>query len=59
MISEAEIMGGALKKAKITFTCPHEVKDKLESWAQSENRTLSNLIETLVAEALKQKEGNK
>ncbi|MUG93330.1 hypothetical protein F7734_13190 [Scytonema sp. UIC 10036] len=42
----------ATKKAKITFTCPHEVRDKLESLAKRENRTLSNLVEKLVMDAI-------
>jgi hypothetical protein len=34
------------------FTCEHKVKDCLAEWAESENRTVSNLVETLVEEAL-------
>ena len=47
---------GATKKAKVTFTCEHEMKDYLSEWANSENRTLSNLVETLVAEAIAARE---
>ncbi|MEG4031881.1 MULTISPECIES: ribbon-helix-helix domain-containing protein [unclassified Microcoleus] len=39
---------GVTKKAKITFTCEPSLKDGLEEWAQSESRTLSNLIEMLI-----------
>ncbi|AFZ61324.1 ribbon-helix-helix domain-containing protein (plasmid) [Anabaena sp. PCC 7938] len=38
---------GTNKKVKITFTCTPELKDELQQWADSENRTLSNLVETL------------
>jgi hypothetical protein len=43
---------GATKKAKVTFTCEHEMKDYLSEWANTENRTISNLVETLVGEAI-------
>lgn len=43
---------GATKKAKVTFTCEHEMKDYLSEWADTENRTMSNLVETLVEEAI-------
>jgi hypothetical protein len=42
---------GVTKKAKITFTCEPELKDGLEVWAQSESRTLSNLVEMLIRQA--------
>lgn len=47
---------GETKKAKVMFTCEHEVKEKLANWAKSENRTVSNLVETLVMDALAAKE---
>jgi hypothetical protein len=34
------------------FICEQEVKDFLEEWASSENRTVSNLVETLVTDAI-------
>jgi hypothetical protein len=43
---------GVTRKARVMFTCEHEVKDELSEWADSENRTISNLVETLVQEAL-------
>jgi len=43
---------GVTKKAKVTFTCESETKDCLQEWASAENRTLSNLVETLVTEAI-------
>lgn len=47
---------GVTKKAKVMFTCEHEVKDKLTEWAKQEKRTVSNLVEKLVTEALETKE---
>ena len=46
---------GVTKKAKITFTCEPSLKDGLEGWAQSESRTLSNLIEMLVRQAYQER----
>jgi GIY-YIG catalytic domain len=40
------------KKAKITFTCSHELRDELEAIAEQEDRTLSKLVERLVTKAL-------
>ncbi|PAX58339.1 ribbon-helix-helix domain-containing protein [Brunnivagina elsteri] len=43
---------GVTKKAKITFTCSDELKEELQKWANRENRTLSNLIETMAEKAV-------
>jgi hypothetical protein len=43
---------GVTKKAKVTFTCEFTMKDYLGEWAGAENRTISNLVETLVGEAI-------
>lgn len=43
---------GKTKKAQVMFTCTHEVKDFLIKWAARENRTVSNLVETLVVDAI-------
>lgn len=43
---------GATKKAKVMFTCEHEIKEKLTERAKLQNRTVSNLVETLVIDAL-------
>jgi predicted transcriptional regulator len=43
---------GQTKKAKITFTCSHELRDELDAIAQQEDRTLSKLVERLVTKAL-------
>ncbi|MBD2311195.1 hypothetical protein H6G20_05925 [Desertifilum sp. FACHB-1129] len=42
------------KKAKVTFLCEHELKNRLLAWGQVENRTLSNLCETAMTEAVAQ-----
>jgi hypothetical protein len=47
---------GVLKKAKVTFTCEYDMKDYLNEWATSEKRTLSNLVEMLVADAIAARE---
>ncbi len=46
----------ATLKAKITFTCSEELKEKLQKWANSESRTLSNLCELLMEQAVKKHE---
>jgi hypothetical protein len=46
---------GVTKKAKITFTCEPSLKDGLEEWAQSESRTLSNLVEMLIRQAYEER----
>ena len=43
---------GQTKKAKVMFTCEWEAKDYLTKWASAENRTVSNLCETLINEAI-------
>lgn len=47
---------GATKKAKVTFTCTDEIKGNLEVWAELENRTVSNLVEKLVMDAIAAKQ---
>jgi hypothetical protein len=34
------------------FTCDDTTKSYLEEWAETENRTVSNLVETLVQDAI-------
>ncbi|MEG5054546.1 MULTISPECIES: ribbon-helix-helix domain-containing protein [unclassified Microcoleus] len=46
---------GVTKKSKITFTCEPSLKDGLEVWAQSESRTVSNLIEMIVRQAYQER----
>ncbi|MBD2168632.1 hypothetical protein H6G04_30085 [Calothrix membranacea FACHB-236] len=40
---------------KVTFTCTPEMKDFLVNWASEERRSISNLVEGLVAEAITQR----
>jgi hypothetical protein len=49
---------GTNKKVKITFTCSPELKEDLQKWADSENRTLSNLVETLSETAVTNRKQN-
>jgi predicted transcriptional regulator len=42
----------ATSKAKVTFTCSPELKNKLQQWADNESRTLSNLCELVMQQAL-------
>lgn len=46
----------ATSKAKVTFTCSPELKDKLQQWADGESRTLSNLCELVMQQALNEHE---
>ena len=49
----------ATKKAIVYFTCPHEIKDKLQAWAEAEGRSLSNLMERIAIAAVDQSEKSK
>ena len=46
------------KAVLVGFYVPPELKAKLEVWAKSENRTLSNLLATLVTEVVREREAN-
>jgi hypothetical protein len=41
-----------MRSEKINFTCELEDKEYLRSWAANEGRTLSNLVERIVKEAI-------
>lgn len=45
------------KKEKVTFTCTADTKQALESWAEREGRTVSNLVERIVLAALLESKG--
>lgn len=45
-------------KDRVMFTAPQGAKDRLKAWAESERRTISNLCEKVVLEALEQWEAN-
>jgi len=42
--------------AKIAFRLPQPLCDKLEAWAEAEDRPLANLIYTLVKQAVTERE---
>ncbi len=42
------------KRPRVIFMCSEETKDALQKWAKREKRTLSNMIERIVDEALAQ-----
>ena len=41
-----------MRSEKINFTCELEDKEYLRSWGAKEGRTLSNLVERIVKEAI-------
>ena len=43
---------GVTKKAKVTFTCTFETKEYLGEWSAEDRRTISNLVEGLIEEAI-------
>ena len=43
-----------VRTEKINFTCDTETKKYLRIWAAKESRTLSNLVEKLVTEAIEE-----
>lgn len=42
--------------ARIAFRLPQSLYDKLETWAEEEDRPLANLIYTLVKQAVNERE---
>lgn len=44
--------------AKITFTCPPEMKEELEAIAEAERRTVSNLVEGIVYDWLESRKSS-
>ena len=46
------LVGGVMDRATITFSTTENIKKELDNLAQEENRTLSNLIETIVIKYL-------
>ena len=45
-----------MENVVITFRTDEEIKKKLDNIAQEENRTMSNLIETIIIKYLEEKE---
>lgn len=52
-------MSPKYRRPRVMFICEQEVKDYLEGWADSENRTVSNLVETLVTDAITVKQSGR
>ena len=42
----------ATKKPKVSIYLPPELKTELNDWAEEENRSVSNLVETVIKEAI-------
>ena len=49
-------MGGKPISTRITAYVPPDAAKKLEEWAKSENRTVSNLAATILLKAVEDKE---
>lgn len=47
------------KKPRISFVCDEELKTDLEIWAEEESRTVSNLCELIIKQAIKQRQESK
>lgn len=45
-------------RPRIMFVCDREVANLLQQWAQQENRTRSNLVETLILETIQRRTTN-
>lgn len=50
---------GVPRRPRVAFICNEETKEFLEEWAKGENRTVSNLVETIVEEAVSTKKSKK
>ncbi|MBD2482089.1 hypothetical protein [Planktothrix sp. FACHB-1365] len=47
-VKEPVDVGGKVQQARITAYIPHDVKERLEKLADSEDRTLSNLVSIIL-----------
>jgi hypothetical protein len=43
-------------KFRVTATVTEEIKEFLETWAEEEHRSISNLVAAVIIEAVKQKQ---
>jgi len=50
---------GVSRRPQVAFICNPETKTFLEEWASSENRTVSNLVETVVTDAITEKQSGR
>jgi hypothetical protein len=46
----------ATKKPKVSIYLPPELKTQLDDWAEEENRSVSNLVETVLKDAIAKRE---
>jgi molybdopterin-guanine dinucleotide biosynthesis protein A len=51
-----EQLVNSVPRPKISVYFDREILDKLSAWAENETRTVSNLVEHLTIQALKEKE---
>ncbi|WP_371723627.1 ribbon-helix-helix domain-containing protein [Dolichospermum sp. UHCC 0352] len=49
----------ATKKPKVSIYLPPELKTQLEDWAEEENRSVSNLVETVLKDAISNRQQQK
>ncbi|AFY86690.1 MAG: hypothetical protein N4J56_002496 [Chroococcidiopsis sp. SAG 2025] len=52
-------MAVATDKSRVTIYIPDHLKQYLEAWAKEDGRSVSNLVERLLTQAVKEKEGAK
>lgn len=49
----------ATKKPKVSIYLPPDLKTQLDDWAQEENRSISNLVETVLKDAITKRQTKK
>ncbi len=49
----------ATKKPKVSIYLPPDLKTQLDKWAQEENRSVSNLVETVLKDAITKRQTKK
>jgi|GEM_PF-5360789 predicted DNA-binding protein len=54
--ADTEDVGGKVQQARVTTYVPHDVKEKLEQIAETEERTLSNLVSIILKRYVEQVE---
>lgn len=47
------------RRPRVAFICSEETKEYVEQWAKGERRTLSNLIESIVEDAVTEKKSGR
>lgn len=46
------LLSVATKKPKVSIYLPPDLKEELDVWAEEENRSVSNLVETMIRDAI-------